>query len=283
MPASRSKEIRFWWPIPLAAIIWLAIILEFGYFLTPPEIETAPLPLIDARFVELPEPAQEPVQQPSSIPKKSVHTQPAPVQEPVPPSPPRALETPIPIKPIPEKIVTKTEAPITPPPVPHSTPAADLTSYINAARARRMATETSDDHENSKTISGQRQLTADEKRMENIRRNLQPQGTSGIFQIIGMSSRTARFSFRGWTTNYNNFQREIIEVDAGPNGDIERAIIRRMIELIRRHYKEDFNWESIRLNRVVVLSARVEDNAGLEDFLMREFFGTSSESQKNFP
>jgi len=73
-------------------------------------------------------------------------------------------------------------------------------------------------------------------------------------------------SFRGWTTDYNNSRREVIEVDAGLNGDVERAIIRRMIELIRKHFKGDFNWESQRLNRVVVLSARMEDNAGLEDF-----------------
>ena len=48
----------------------------------------------------------------------------------------------------------------------------------------------------------------------------------------------------------------------------------RMIELIRTHYSGDFRWESHRLGRVVVLSARPEDNEGLEDFLVREFFGT---------
>ena len=52
------------------------------------------------------------------------------------------------------------------------------------------------------------------------------------------------------------------------------AMVRRMIELIRTHYTGDFNWESHRLQRVVVLSARKEDQGELEDFLMREFFGT---------
>jgi hypothetical protein len=46
-----------------------------------------------------------------------------------------------------------------------------------------------------------------------------------------------------------------------------------MIELIRQYHKGDFNWESYRLDRVVVLSARSEDSKGLEDFLIREFFG----------
>ena len=47
-----------------------------------------------------------------------------------------------------------------------------------------------------------------------------------------------------------------------------------MIGLIRNHYEGDFRWESRRLGKVVVLSARIEDNGYLEEFLMREFFGT---------
>ena len=141
----------------------------------------------------------------------------------------------------------------------------------------------SEERENVETISNQRQLSAEEKRMANIRRNLQPQGTSGVFQIISKGVRTARFSFRGWTTDYNNSRREVIEVDAGLNGDVERAIVRRMIELIRKHFNGNFNWESHRLNRVVVLSARMEDNAGLEDFLMLEFFGPDSGFQRSPP
>jgi hypothetical protein len=66
----------------------------------------------------------------------------------------------------------------------------------------------------------------------------------------------------------------VIEVDAGVGGDIEIAMIRRMIELIRTHYTGDFQWESHRLGRVVVLSARPDDQPGLEEFLMKEFFGT---------
>ena len=46
-----------------------------------------------------------------------------------------------------------------------------------------------------------------------------------------------------------------------------------MIELIRRYYQGDFNWESQRLDRIVTLSARTEDNAGLEEFMIKEFFG----------
>jgi len=119
--------------------------------------------------------------------------------------------------------------------------------------------------------------------MANIRRNLQPEGTSGVFRILDKGIRTARFSFRGWTTDYNNSRLEVIEVDAGLNGNVERAIIRKMIELIRKHFKGDFHWESHRLNRVLVLSARMEDNAWLEEVLMLEFFGTDSGFQRSSP
>ena len=98
-------------------------------------------------------------------------------------------------------------------------------------------------------------------------------GVNGVFQILGMDDRNARFSFRGWTDNYSNAKRQIIEVRAEPGVDIQRAVVRRMISLIREYYKGDFNWDSHRLGRVVILSARLEDNAGLEDFMIEEFFG----------
>ena len=80
------------------------------------------------------------------------------------------------------------------------------------------------------------------------------------------------FQFRGWKREDRNNWRETIEVDAGNGGDVELAIVRRMIELIRGHYQGNFNWESHRLGRVVILSARPDDQPGLEAFLMREFF-----------
>ena len=50
------------------------------------------------------------------------------------------------------------------------------------------------------------------------------------------------------------------------------AVVRRMIAIIRQFEKEDFTWETPRLGRVVVLSARLSDNAALESYLMHEFF-----------
>lgn len=114
--------------------------------------------------------------------------------------------------------------------------------------------------------------SAEQTRDEVIKRNLKSGGTNGIFRILRMDSYTAEFSFRGWTNDYSNARREVIEVEKGDSPDIERAIIRKMIDLIRRYYKGDFQWDSQRLHRVVTLSAKPVDNAGLEDFMMREFF-----------
>jgi len=257
VPDSRSREIRLWWPVPLAIILWLAIVWKFGDFLSAPNVEKGASAPIEASFVELPEEA----------PSKSsqVQTKPLPKQA----SKPK-------IKPRTETAADKSVNQSDPAPAPNSAPPADLTAYINAARERRRAAETSAEREYAAAKANEHVPSADEIRMANIMRNLQPQGTNGVFQIISVGLRTGKFSFRGWTKDYSNSRRELIEVEAGQNGDIERAIVRRMIELIRKYYKGDFNWDSQRLNRVVIMSARVEDNAGLEDFLMREFFGAAS-------
>lgn len=265
VPAFPRREIRLWWPMPLAAIIWLAVIWKFGGFLSSPKVEMAPPVSMEARFVELPEaaPGKSPEVRPKPLPRQG-----KPKIKPRPDALPSADRAPG--KP------AMPAAPADPEPTSDMAPPTDMMSYVNAARARRHAAEASAGRENAQAAARERGPSADEIRMANIMRNLQPQGTNGVFQIVSMGVRSAKFSFRGWTKNAGSAKREVIEVDAGPNGDVERAIVRSMIELIRKYYKGDFNWESQRLDRVVVLSARMEDNAGLEDFLMREFFRAGS-------
>ena len=57
-------------------------------------------------------------------------------------------------------------------------------------------------------------------------------------------------------------------------------MIRRMIAIIRQHYQGDFDWESQRLGLTISKSARLEDSAELEDFLMQEFFGTNYKTKQ---
>lgn len=289
MNSFRSREIRLWWPLPLAALLWLIIIWAFGFYLTEPEIKVSiDIPdAIEAEFLEFPELAQP--REPVPPPPKDIETQPqneaqqvkiAPELVMPPPPRPRSL-TPPKLPPVrknaietakvtPPRKKTRTEAPKKE----DTTAPTDLSEYINQRRRQQnRPVGIFDELENNKNINPEPQPSAEEIRMARVKRNLQIPGTNGIFQIINIGPRYAQFSFRSWTTGDSNPRRVLIEVEAGPDGDIKRAIIRRMIQLIRQYHQEDFNWESDRLNRVVVLSARPGDSEGLENFLMREFFG----------
>lgn len=144
---------------------------------------------------------------------------------------------------------------------------------IAAARERRRQ-EASAAMENAEAAAASRGPSTNDIAMANIQRSLQGKhdGIGGVFQILHKGVRTGTFVFRGWTPGARNTTQQTIEVDAGLNGDIEHAMVRRMIELIRTHYTGDFSWESHRLGRVLVKSARMEDSAELEAFLMKEFF-----------
>jgi hypothetical protein len=94
----------------------------------------------------------------------------------------------------------------------------------------------------------------------------------GIFQLERVGYTDAEFLFFGWNKDIRRRSRQLIVVERGANPSIEIAIVRRMIGIIREHESGDFVWRSTRLGREVTLSARAPDNAGLEDFLMHEFF-----------
>lgn len=178
---------------------------------------------------------------------------------------PSTIATPVPT---PEPVPLPTPAPTPLPPRPE--PPVDMMASVNARREAREQAEAA-------LARGPHELSDSEKADANINRNLHftpGGGTGGVFQILSKSTRTAEFAFNGWQPDRDRRWREVIEVDAGLGGDIDRAIVRRMIQLIREHYQGDFRWESRRLGRVVTLSARPEDNDGLEDFMIKEFFGT---------
>lgn len=279
MLKARSREIRIWWPLPLASVLWVLIIWAFGFFLTAPEVEIKGPPAIEASFVELAEETPEQKAPPPAPPSPRIPPAPKPPSKRQPQS--RLGEGGTkPLKPKREKAMENREGSKERTPVQKTVPQAspeterpkDLLAYMNEARERRRASGIFED-EPVEPEAIEREPSEEELRMANVMRNLKEPGASGIFQIIRMGPRTAQFLFRAWKKDSSVPRREVVEVDAGPGGDIQRAIVRKMIELIRQYHKGDFNWESYRLDRVVVLSARPEDSKGLEDFLIREFFG----------
>jgi hypothetical protein len=153
----------------------------------------------------------------------------------------------------------------------------DMAAYVKAMQAKRQDSEAVAAQINAEAAARERGPTEAQLRDERIKKNLK-YGTNGIFEITSLGKRTATFAFRGWTNDYFGSRQQFYEVEASGGQDVRLIMIRRMIALIREHYDGDFNWESHRLGRSLVLSARPEDGAGLEDFLMMEFFGSNYKS-----
>jgi hypothetical protein len=208
-----------------------------------------------------------------------------PVPEPVPKvvrpviSPKTAMVAPP--KPAPVEPIRPVERAETPP-----TPKFDMLAMINARREQRQHVEDAiRQQEQARSAAS----TGSSDPLATINRNLQglssttEDGTGGVFQILSKGTRTGEFAFNGFRPDTQRRWREVIEVDAGQGGDVERAMVRRMIELIRGHYTGNFIWRSHKLGKSVTMSARPEDGPDLEDFLMREFFDTVTPAvaQKN--
>ena len=200
---------------------------------------------------------------------------------PVTPTPPRPTPPPrvARARPTPAPRIEQPPAPVPAPAPPTPTPPVDMLAMLNARRQRRQAEQAAAAPGAAAPGAQGAEPTAEQRSMAALNRNLKSlsggqEGVGGVFEILRMGPRTGEFAFNGWFPERNHEWREVIEVDAGDKGDIERAMVDRMIQLIRQHYQADFNWKSQRQGRVVVLSARPEDHAQLEEYLMREFFGT---------
>ena len=180
----------------------------------------------------------------------------------------------------PPVVAVEKPAPEAPPPVAVAPPVAapqpapiegDLASYIEARRRARGVPPTpapvEDEDARSKRIV-ERNLASE----RNLTFGYDPRRGGGMFQIQSIGVDHAEFYFYGWNKNMGRHTKQLIEVQRGNNPDIRLAMIRKMIAIIREDSPEDFIWESARLGRRLTLSARPRDNAGLETFMMNEFF-----------
>ena len=209
---------------------------------------------------------------------------PAPAQRPR--APVIALNTPTPGAPA---------APVTPPPVPAAPAAAPIApqppapptparppnnDFMAALEARRRA------RGNSAPSAPPTQAALDDDKARrdsivasNLGQNRAPSFGSdprkqggGVFQIQRETFDRAELVFYGWNKEIGRMSAQAIEVRKANNPDIRIAVVRAMIAIIRDQEKGDFIWDSRRLGRSLDLSARLEDSAGLEDVLMREFY-----------
>jgi len=102
--------------------------------------------------------------------------------------------------------------------------------------------------------------------------NGEKEDTGGIFDVQNKTFSGADLKFRGWNTNFKRRWLTQVHVETGSEIDVETAVAKKMIELIRKEKPGDFEWESHRLRKVVKLSARKEDEAELLAFLIKEMF-----------
>jgi hypothetical protein len=157
--------------------------------------------------------------------------------------------------------------------------AGDLSSYIEARRRARgepapPAPVEDEDARSRRIVAGNLGSQS------NLTFGYDPTRGGGMFQIQSMGVDHADFYFYGWNNNMGRHTKQLIEVRRGDNSDIRIAVVRRMIAIIRENSTEDFIWESRRLERRLVLSARPRDNAGLEQFMMNEFFYDAAPAQR---
>ncbi|TXI95533.1 MAG: hypothetical protein E6Q34_02860 [Burkholderiaceae bacterium] len=153
-------------------------------------------------------------------------------------------------------------------------PPPDMTAMLNAAREKRQQAREAAAAENA-AQQGNRGKSPQELAEENVRRSMDRannrNGDGGLFTILNKGVRTATFSFRGWEVRPGG-GRQIYEVDAGLGGNVELAIIKKMMEVIRTRFKKTAPWESNRLGSVIMISMLPEDTEETERFLMKEMF-----------
>jgi hypothetical protein len=149
-----------------------------------------------------------------------------------------------------------------------------LSAYIAARRRARGAPESSAGSPEEDDIARRDRIVAENLASVNSRNfGDAPKHSGGVFRILRIGFDDAEFAFYGWNKDIKRRANMRIEVRrSGDDADIRHAIVRKMIAIIREYEVEDFTWESLRLGRNITLSARLRDNAELEQFLMREFF-----------
>jgi hypothetical protein len=169
-----------------------------------------------------------------------------------------------------EKPVQQVEA--EPPKILKVDPAEDMAAAIEARRRARGQATSEQPGEESEADRGNRiareNIAAANGRSRGDDRN----ENGGEFAILNQTFSSADVKFRSWNPNFKRRWLKQVRVELGGERDIQTAIVKKMIEMIRKERTGDFEWDSHRLQRVVKMSARVQDTAELEAFLFQEMF-----------
>jgi hypothetical protein len=170
----------------------------------------------------------------------------------------------------PVEVVEKTEPKKAEKPAP---PEMDMAAAIAARRAQRGDPAPSDSQaEESDDARANRIAKANIAAANGRSHGDDANESGGVFSISNKTFHSADLKFRGWNPNFKRRWLTAVTVEQGMEPDIETAIVKKMIELIRKEKTGDFDWDSHRLQRVVTMSARPQDTAALQAFLFKEMF-----------
>lgn len=150
-------------------------------------------------------------------------------------------------------------------------PEMDMSEMLAKRRQARGATDPSSSTEESEAARGTRRALANIAGINN-RGQDDANESGGVFSISNKTFHSMDLKFRGWNPNFKRRWLTSVTVEQGSDPDIETAVVKKMIELIRREKTGDFEWDSHRMGKVITMSARVKDTAELQAFLMKEMF-----------
>ena len=278
---------RLWAAVALSLLVHLALVWRMPQItpgLSDESKERGPL------IVQLmPPSATPPSRQPQPAPRArepAPKPKPAPSPRPVEKAPERS-RAPAPPPVIARKAPAPPDAPTVPEPAPQpkttpvpARPSEDFAAYVEARRRARgdVAPPTSAQQTAPSAPPESENERANRIARANLGGNQAPRfGTvmkegGGVFRIDRKVSDYAEYTFYGWNPHMERHLPTQYRVPKGAENNIEIAIVRHMIARIRDQAPGDFEWDSHRLGRTLTLSARPRDQAGLEDFLMQEFF-----------
>ena len=245
------------------AVTVLLHLLLLAVFLLKPDNETASAPPAGGAMVYVnpvaeqtkPQQPKQPKQQATKAVKKQ--SAPPPKIERLPDTITLPEEKPVKIVEQPQKLEPPEEV--------------DMAAYIAKRRQERGA-PSEEPAQESEAARGTRNALANIAAANGRSKGDDRNDTGGVFSVTDKSFSSAQLKFRGWNPNFKRRWLQQVNVELGGEKDIETAIVKKMIELIRKEKPGDFDWDSHRLQRVVKMSARVQDTAELEAFLFKEMF-----------
>ena len=260
----------------IAISILLHVLIGAYYLMRPADLKPIPPPTRESAMVYIAPLAEKPQPQPAKQPTPEV------AKAKPPPPPPRSkqaiakntprkqpkLETFVP--PVVARVPVPPPAPAQARPAP--APAVDMSDMIAARQKARADSQPQPVTEESENDRAMRVAKANIASAQGRNAGADREDSGGVFSIINQTSFSAEIKFRGWNGNFKRNWLKQERVEIGAEQDIETAIVKKMIELIRKEKPGDFVWESRRLGRNVPLNAKPEFEAELRAFLIQEFF-----------